>query len=662
MKQLLTASLIAGWIGLGGHALFQNLTVTAPHQTEVPASGEENAKEVTHDAFTDSTAHIMHLMSNHTITREEGGEILNIIESKDPEQIQQKIESLTDSLDHEAWHESHGNKTIIILLSILATARFASMIIGSARGKPISFIKHHAVFAWLTAIMATQMPHEIMHGLIESAVAFAAIFGITRLSRGITNKVDFEKLDAEEAKTALWLLGPIASLITTPAAASVFAKMRKKMSEDDKHIAMHAVGNIDGGVLRGDFPFLYNRMKNGIVQWAIWQAWVMAPIMLFHKLYQWWLWKIGPKKIAKSLPQIRQIVKWFRFDRKRLGHSASLEGEEIAQAHEFLAYLKEKIKSDSTIDAWDREEIIDSTGEIEEELWLNNDDTDNRTNEDTESTAWAENRQNLENFATSLEDLLTNPETSKDIAVIVAEVRRALADWHISREELEQFMHGDHPSEDHIITKIPWFKWIIARMEARVDGIFNKIMKKIHANHNEVEVSRVFTVQALAISLLIPVFTVLLKEAPWALEWLDAGFSSAADNYAATAVTWIADNAKSIIFAILGWTLSIFGNMSNLNFLGKDGDFKTSLRMAKRMAPTLMFAYFRCNSDAALSYIRSNMQTQEPKEIMVSDEQDEVWDDKVISNMSEKERRKLSNGWVLYTRRWKEEEEKKLTQ
>ena len=64
--------------------------------------------------------------------------------------------------------------------------------------------------------------------------------------------------------------------------------------------------------------------------------------------------------------------------------------------------------------------------------------------------------------------------------------------------------------------------------------------------------------------------------------------------------------------------------MSNLNFLGKDGDFKTSLRMAKRMAPTLMFAYFRCNSDAALSYIRSNMQTQEPKEIMVSDEQDEV--------------------------------------
>lgn len=539
--------------------------------------------------------------------------ITNAITSNNPDTIADTIQAITEHIgDHSNHGESHGNQTMIMILSLLTTVWFAWMIVWAARWKPISFVRHHAIFAWLTAIMATQMPHEILHWLIESAIAFVAIFGITRLSRWITNKVDFEKLDGEEAKTVLWFLWPIASIITTPAAAWVFAKMKNNMNEDEKYISMQTLGNVDGWIAIGDFPFLYNWMKNGPWMGTLRQTGVMWPIMIFHKLYQAILRKVWPKKLVKARPQIMQILKWFRFDKTRLGHSASIDAEELAQAKEFLEYLKWRVKEIKDLDSHHHKLLDEVIGQTDKEIWEQIVSAQIPWNdlwfsvEGMDHIKTVDDFQNLEKFTQELENVLTHPETSKDISIIVEEVRRAISDGHISPEEVQQFMHGDYSNTNTVVAKLPWLQWAIEKLEQRVDGIFNILMRKLYANHNEVEISRVFTAQALAISLLIPAFSSLLSTVPEALEWLDAGFSSVADNYAATAVTWVADNAKSIAFAILWWALSIYGNMANLNFLGKDGNFAKSLKMAKYMIPTLMFTYGRFNSDKVINMFQSS--------------------------------------------------------
>lgn len=560
--------------------------------------------------------------------------IQQALASNNPDSIADAMEQITETMDiHDEWSEHHGNQTLIMILSLLATAWFAYMIVWAARSQPISFLKHHAVFAGLTIAMATQMPHEIMHGLIESGIAFVAIMGITRVSRWIINKVDFSQLEWEDAKTALWFLWPLASIITTPAAASVFAKMREKMTTDEKYIAMQTIGNVDGWIGIGDFPFLYNWMKNWIIPGTIRQAWVMLPTMVFHKLYQALLWKIWPKKIKNAWPVIRNIFKWFRFDFKRLGHSASIEGEERVELQELLHELQKQIEETTDIDTDEKAIIQDVIAGMITEGTDGEESIDN-PNKNTDI---------MGQYASALEDILQDPKSWETIWSILNMVQRAITSDGISQSELNELRSAIANNDTATMQeKIPGLKWLFKKLEDTIEWWFSTIMGKIHASHNEVEIWKVFTAQALAISLLVPAFSALLKRAPAMLEPLDAWFSSVADNYAATAVTWMADNAKSLSFAILGWALSLFGNMANLNFLGKDGSFLTSLKMAKYMIPTLMFAYWYFNSDL-LDTITKQKDTSHMTQTIAWEENnpDEM------SNMSRKQRDSLKAQWKM---------------
>lgn len=538
------------------------------------------------------------IIATWLVDKELADTMQSVLLSWDQEKIAWTMDEVMQEIQSN-WEHHEWNQALVMILSVLATAWFWMMIVWAAKWKTISFVKHHAVFAALTLIMWTQMPHEIMHWLIESLVAFLAIFGIVRGARWITNIVNMEDLDSEQTKAVLWLLWPIASIITTPAAAWIFAPLRKNLKEDDQYVAMQTVGNMDWAVGIGDFPFIYNFMKNWIAHWAVWQLGVMWPVMLFHKIYQWLLRKISPQKLRSARPQIWNILKWFRFDKSRLWASTSIAGEELEQAQQFLAFLKNKLQLIEALSNEEKNIMFEAISNEEHDLWVDIPWIEHIKNGD--------DIQNLQTFTDELENMLSSPDAQKDIAVIVEETRRAMIDGHISREELEQFIHISHDS--HAITDLSGkigFSQIISKREHEVDNVFNKLMCSIHANHNEVEIARVFTAQALAISLLIPSFSVLLESVPQLLEGADAWFSSVADNYAATAVTRTADNAKAIAFAIIWWALSIYGNMANLNFMGNDGNFKKSLIMAKYVLPTLLFAYWWFNSEKIASMVSWN--------------------------------------------------------
>lgn len=248
-------------------------------------------------------------IQTHTIYKE-------IITHADSDTITQHIEDIHSQLQQkEAGSEnSKDHNTLVMILSILALAWFSRMIVDSIKGKHISFIKHHGVFAAIAAVMATQIPHDIAHGLVESVVATLAILGISRLARGIYIKTDLSQLSDEEAKHVLWALGPLASIITTPAAATIFADLGKKLTHDkDKYQAMQSIGNVDGALFIGDFPFLYNWMQNGIGKGILWQGKIMLPILIFHKIFQAISRKISPASVWKHRTIITEIVKNFRF-------------------------------------------------------------------------------------------------------------------------------------------------------------------------------------------------------------------------------------------------------------------------------------------------------------------------------------------------------------
>ncbi len=88
-----------------------------------------------------------------------------------------------------------------------------------------------------------------------------------------------------------------------------------------------------------------------------------------------------------------------------------------------------------------------------------------------------------------------------------------------------------------------------------------------------------------------------MENVPAATEAVANVTSAIADNYAATAITWVSSNAKALSFSILAGTLTIYGNMANLNFLGKNANFMESVKYARYMLPTLLFAWMMTNPE-----------------------------------------------------------------
>lgn len=539
------------------------------------------------------------LLASGFIAPAEAAEIVDAARNLDQGKMHELVENAS-SKHSSNEHEPYNNLTLLI--SAISLLWFGNMIIGCIKGQPVSFIKHHVPFVAGLLAMHTQIPHEIQHSLVESVIAFAMIMGISRTARGVTNKVDLHDLDEEQAKTVLLVWGPIASLITTPAMSTIFAPLRTKLEEKDKYIAMHAVSNVDGAAGIGDFPFLYVWLKKGALEGTIWQAKLMLPIMAFHKIVQAVYFKVGPNTVWKHRELLWKVVTGFRFEGKRLGESHDIVSEETALLQEFLEYIQGRI------------------GELEAEIGIEGVQTIEALLEDEEK-AMADLPEDSENdSSTQLEEykilekeltaVLADPTFLKDhVGEAVSILRQALADEVLTKAELQQF-HNAHHAEA-LVQKVPGLRGWIRKQEIVADQLYSKISDKLNFSHNEVEIGKVFTAQALAIGLLVPVISTILGHVPQATELVTTMTSSTADNYAATAITWATNNAKSLSFAILAGSLTIYGNMADLNFLGKDANFKKSVQYAKYMLPTLGFAALATNPGVIQHAIHN------PKELLL---------------------------------------------
>lgn len=498
-------------------------------------------------------------------------------------------EAATDRIIEEVSESGHEDfNKLTLLISAVALLWFANMIRGCLKGKEISFIQHHIPFVVGLAAMATQAPGHVAHGLQESAAAFVVILVISRVSRGITNKIDFTQLSEEQAKTVLVAIGPLASLITTPAASTVLAPLKDRLtSEREKYIAMHGVSNVDGGLAIGDFPFFYVWMQKGVLAGSLWQAELMFPIMFFHKLMQAIYLKVGPAQIWKHKATLLGIVKGFSFDASRLTDSHDIHSEEVVVMRKFLEHVKKelaRLKAELPTEVvTEVEKLIESQEPALEDMALGH-------GEGTGTQDSSEQLARLEALQREIEEVISDP---KNISEALNVLQHAMSDGRITREELDRFKEAGHLHE--IVKKLPGFKGLVKELESSANNLYARICEKLKFSHNEMEIGRVFTAQALAIGLLIPAVAGVLHAAPGLTEPVTILTSGTADNYAATAITWATHNAKALSLSILAGALTIFGNMANLNFLGKDAHLMASIVNARFMFPTLTFAVMATN-------------------------------------------------------------------
>lgn len=546
---------------------------------------EQNAAKHADEMEKEAGSIFQGLLAVGIISSAQATELVSAAEQGDEGKTEAVIQEI-----NEAGHNDFNTTTLVI--SAIALLWFANMIRGCLKGKEISFIKHHTPFIMGLAAMATQAPGHVAHGLIESAGAFVAILVISRFSRGITNKVDFSQLTDEQARTALVVLGPLGSLITTPAISTVLAPLRERLKTDrDKYIAMHGVSNVDGGVAIGDFPFLYVWMQKGVVPGTLWQAELMLPIMAFHKMMQSLYLKVGPAQVIAHREVLYKMIKGFSFDYSRLKDSHDIKAEELALMQKFLAHIKTEI---------DRlkNELPPEVVAVVDELMSSQDplkqDLAEGHGEGAETADSSEQLARLEALQAEVEQVIADP---KNITEAVTTLRNAMADGRITREELERFHEAGHL--DEIVKKVPGFQGVIKDLEHKANHIYANLCEKLKFSQNEAEIGRVFTAQALAIGLLIPAVAGVLQNAPMLTEPITLSTSATADNYAATAITWATHNSKALSLSIIAGALTIFGNMADLNFLGKDANLMKSVGFARYMIPTVTFAVMAVN-DAGL--------------------------------------------------------------
>ena len=344
---------------------------------------------------------------------------------------------------------------------------------------------------------------------------------------------------------------------------------------------MHSAANTDGGAFIGDFPFLYVWMQKGITAGIAWQAGVMAPIMLFNKLWQAVQFKVGPMTSWKHKDLLWKAIKGFRFEPKRLTEAHDIRNEEMKMLDEFLIHVRKNLSSMREELGPEVYKAVDVFLEAESV-----DLSDKGTANLPEGGPEMARMQQLQN---EIETVLSDDETQVHFATIVAVLRRALADGKITATELEDFEHAAHLED--LVKDVPGLRGTIHDLNLKADGVFQRICEKLKFSHNEAEIGRVFTAQALAIGLLIPAISHILSNVPVLTEVVGSITTGTADNYAACALTWATDNAKAVAISIVLGASTIFGNMANLNWLGKDANFKESVLQSRHLIPVMAFMF-----------------------------------------------------------------------
>jgi len=253
----------------------------------------------------------------------------------------EKIETTGDNLESETSdsdHGAHGPEQMkpMLLLGTIAVAVFTFMIWASVVWKHKISFWYHGIFIGLICWGYTINPEHFIHELTFSGIAVVAILGIVRVARGVKNVVDFSELSLEQTKAVIWALGPVASLITTPAAGTTLKQLRSNLpTSRDKCIAMHWLCNVGGGVGVGDFPFLFVWMTfaaamgpSGIWAATLWQMKVMIPVMIFHMFVMMpIIWEIRPRMIWRNIGTILRVAKGFRYDWKLCFEFEEIEEE-----------------------------------------------------------------------------------------------------------------------------------------------------------------------------------------------------------------------------------------------------------------------------------------------------------------------------------------------
>ena len=590
VQRLSLVGLLAGTPSKPAMAESPQTEAVQKHSIEMPDSDiHANAETTATELQEKGRTGLEELMVTGFVSQEQVTRITNAATNLDSASIEHElalIEAQAGTHDsvHEATEGGHNTEfnKLTLLMSYIALLWFAAMIVGCLRGNEVSFIKHHSVFVLGLIAMATQAPGHVLLNVAEGVAAFTAIMTISRGARGITNKVDFNQVSDEEAKTLLVWLGPLASLITTPAFATIMSPLRDRlMKKSDKYRGMHSAANTDGGAFIGDFPFLYVWMQKGITAGIAWQAGVMAPIMLFNKLWQAVQFKVGPMTSWKHKDLLWKAIKGFRFEPKRLTEAHDIRNEEMKMLDEFLIHVRKNLSSMREELGPEVYKAVDVFLEAESV-----DLSDKGTANLPEGGPEMARMQQLQN---EIETVLSDDETQVHFATIVAVLRRALADGKITATELEDFEHAAHLED--LVKDVPGLRGTIHDLNLKADGVFQRICEKLKFSHNEAEIGRVFTAQALAIGLLIPAISHILSNVPVLTEVVGSITTGTADNYAACALTWATDNAKAVAISIVLGASTIFGNMANLNWLGKDANFKESVLQSRHLIPVMAFMF-----------------------------------------------------------------------
>ncbi|MEK7146585.1 MAG: hypothetical protein AAB802_05415, partial [Patescibacteria group bacterium] len=480
-----------------------------------------------------------------------------------------------------------GPNKMVLFISFLGLAYFANMMYRCARhNESISFLRHHMVFVGGLLAMSTQMPHEIAHGLQESLIAFGAVMGITRVSRGLVSKgVDFDTVSDEEAKALIFTLGWAGSLVNSLSTSTALAPLANRLDRnEDRYIAMQNIGNIDGGIGLGAFQGLVAVNKLGLTQGPLFQAGLMIPVMLAQKLTQAVLWR---PNLIKHAPLILRAVRGMRYDVKELG-STYTEKHEEHMLHEIvdelkadLARIRGELGDDYTV-------ILDIIDEGQKEISqafiddIERERAEGGPGMDEAKMNGVEQYQAKTELAKELEDYLHGPEGRTDAAAVTEVVLAAMRDGQVTKEEI---LATKSAADLDALIKGKAPKNLIDQVTVG----YERFLDRIAASHNEREIMRVFTVQAMAVPLLIPAVETMLHAAPALTEVFTAMTTAFADNYAAAAMTWGVDSAKALAVAIALGGATIYGNMPNLNFLGKNANLMDSIKASRYLLPVVGF-------------------------------------------------------------------------
>ena len=548
----------------------------------------------------------LQVLDTGAMSVEQVAQFKEMAERDDESGIMALISSLAGALEGQAMAseggehgESQESNGLILAISFISLFYFSRMMYRAARyNEPISFLNHHLAFAVGLVGMATQMPEEIMHGLIESGVAFAAIMGVTRISRGVINKVNLGELEEEQAKAVMYVFGMFGNIINPLATGTILSPLMRRMKVNDRYIAVQNVSNIDGGFLPvlGGFPGIVALNKLGFAEGLLFQIGVMTPIILFQKLWQLYLWR---PKFIKHAGIIWDIFRGMRFDTGMLWskYTKHHEKEVVREiAEEFKGKL-EAIKA----------QLGDEYSEILQAI-------DESTNAVVTEIA-PEDESKVEEYRVTqeakklLEEYMRDPNSEERMGSIVSVLLRAIRDGVIKREELLELRTagGLQGIYGKIKNRVP------QGLTAQIDQAFATFCGWIHASHNEAEIMRIFTVQAMTVPLLIPGTTLVLGALPRLKECTTGGMTLFADNYAATAVHWDIDAPTALAVSICLGGGTIYGGMPNLNLLGRYANLGESIKAAKYLIPTAIFllAYLNMGWDGKTAAAHSVETTRE---------------------------------------------------